>query len=78
MSGCSRSRFVYHLLKGGTKDASERESGAGFGPAVASSSSFICLQSGVIIDRPTDRPGGTPSWTEPAPGAPMDMETSLR
>lgn len=65
-------------LKGGTKDASERESGTRFGSAAASCSSFICLQSGAIIDRPTHRPGGTPGWTEPAPGAPVDMEASLR
>lgn len=52
------SRFVYHLLKSGTKDASEREPRARFGSAVASCSSFIRLQSGDTRDRQTDRHGG--------------------
>lgn len=64
MTGCSRSRFVYHLLKGSTKDASEREPGARF---------WLCSRFMLIFylsatwrhRRPT---GGTPGRTEPAPG----------
>lgn len=52
------SRFVYHLLKSGTKDASEREPRARFGSTVASCSSFIRLQSGDTRDRATDRQSG--------------------